>query len=116
MGTPFPEHTSPKLSYLAPSYSEVYLRYGSERSVHFCKGTECPPQVTRSAARLFEARRDWRLPKSRFGRLGNFLVRAHKTGHEVRCYDDALDCFARARDTEHREWVLDDAYPEGADN
>lgn len=82
-------------------YSEVYLRYGSERSVHFRKGRECPPQIERSAARLFDIRHDWRLPADKFGRLDNFLTRACKTGHEVRCYDDALDFIARARDAEH---------------
>jgi len=97
-----------------PPYSEVYLRYGSERSVHFRKGSECPPQIERSAARLFEARQDWRLPADKFGRLENFLARARKTGHEVRCYDDALDFIARARDAEHRARVLDAAYPGGA--
>lgn len=99
-----------------PPYSEVYLRYGSERSVHFRQGSECPPQTERSAARLFYTRHDWRLPANKFGRLDNFLTRARKTGHEVRCYDDALDFIARARDAEHRARLLDDAYPEGADS
>lgn len=99
-----------------PPYSEVYLRYGSERSVHFRQGSECPPQTERNAAQLFDTRHDWRLPANKFGRLDNFLTRARKTGHEVRCYDDALDFIARARDAEHRARLLDDAYPEGADS
>ena len=98
----------------SPSHSEIYLRYGGERSVHFRAGTDCPPPLFRSAARVFDAAADWRLPMSAFSRIENFLARAQKAGHEVRCQEEALAFIARARDSEHRRQVLDKAYPDGA--
>ncbi|MGA8259415.1 MAG: SNF2-related protein [Arenicellales bacterium] len=97
----------------SPPYSEIYLRYGAERTVHFRPGTECPAKVRRSAARLFEAQQDWRLPTSRFERLEAFVARARETEHELRCYEDALTFIAEVRDAGHRRRVLDEAYPEG---
>lgn len=98
----------------SPPYSEIRLRYGGERSVHFRAGEDCPPKLAASAARLFDANLDWRLPPQAFGRIEAFLVRARKSGHEVRCYEDVLAFVARARDAEHRRRVLKEVYPKGA--
>jgi superfamily II DNA or RNA helicase len=102
-----------KEGFFAP-YSSICLRYGGERRVQFRAGTECPPKLARSAARLFDAAVDWRLPRSAFGQLDAFLTQAQKSGHEVRCYEDALAFIARARDADFRCRVLDEAYPDGA--
>ena len=98
----------------SPSYSEIYLRHGGERSVHFRRGTECPVEIERSAGRLFDAKNEWRLPAAGFDELDNFLTRARRTGHEIRCYEDVLAFVAQVRDREHRKRVLDELYPKGA--
>src|SRR3990172_3943863 len=43
----------------AAPYSEVYLRYGAQRDIHFRPGTPCPPPVLAAARRLFDEQRDW---------------------------------------------------------
>jgi superfamily II DNA or RNA helicase len=98
----------------APPYSEIYLRYGGERSVHFRAGTECPAKLLRNAAQVFDGADHWRLDPSSFGRLDSFIARAGKSGHELRCYEDAVAFVAQARDAEQRRRVLDEAYPDGA--
>jgi superfamily II DNA or RNA helicase len=96
-----------------PPYSEIYLRYGGERGVHFRAGADCPPRLARSAAKLFDQAAEWRLPAAAFHRLDGFLAQAQKSRHEVRCYEDAVAFVARARDAESRRRVLEGAYPEG---
>ncbi len=99
---------------VSPSYSSICLRYGGERRVHFRAGADCPPKLARSAARVFDPAADCSLPPAAFGRLEGFLTQAQKSGHEVRCYEDALALIARARDAEHRRRVLEESYPDGA--
>ncbi len=97
-----------------PPYSEIYLNYAGTRSVRFRTGADCPATLGRRAAALFDRAAGGTLPKSRFAQFDAFLAAAQKSGHEVRCYDDALAFIAAARDAERRHRVLDDAYPQGA--
>ena len=94
-----------------PPYSEIYLNYAGARSVRFRAGADCPAALARRAAALFDA--EWTLPQSRFAQFDVFLAAAQKSGHELRCYDDALAFIAAARDAESRNRVLDAAYPRG---
>jgi len=52
-----------------PAFSELYLRNEGNRRVHFRAGTDCPPEVRKAAAGLFDAERDGTLPEERFGEL-----------------------------------------------
>ena len=97
-----------------PAFSELYLRYAGERTVHLRAGTDCPETVLKAAAALFDASRQWQLPPERFGQLGRFLSDVAKTGHELRAYDDALDFMAGCNDAAHRARVLDEQFPQGA--
>jgi superfamily II DNA or RNA helicase len=96
-----------------PPYSEIYLRYGAQRSVHFRAGAECPAQLRSAAGRLFDANAGWILAPARFPRLESFLARA-RNGHELRVYDDALAFIAQTRDAQRRAAVIDKAFPGGA--
>jgi superfamily II DNA or RNA helicase len=98
--------------YHAP-FSEIYLDYSGARRVRFRAGLECPPPLLRRARALFDEANGWTLPRSEFHRLDAFLAAAGKVRHEVRCHDDALAFIARHRDAEHRERVLESAYPTG---
>ena len=94
-------------------YSEIYLRYGGERQVRFRAGSSCPQALARRAKALFSAGSGDVLPGGKHLQLDEFLEQARKSSHEVRCYDDALDFIAQARDAEHRRSALDTAYPAG---
>ena len=96
-----------------PPFSELYLRYGAMRSVHFRPGADCPAELLARARRLFDETAGWALPPERFGKLDEFLASA-RNGHELRAYEDALDFVAQARDTDRRREVLDRAFPRGA--
>lgn len=92
----------------APPYSEVYLSYRGARRLRFRAGSECPPVVANKGATLFDEDAEPALE------LDDFLRAAAKSGHEVRCYDDARAFVAERRDAERRCRVFADAYPRGA--
>ena len=53
-----------------PAFSELYLRNDGERRIHFRAGMDCPPMVTKAAAALFDASKNWRLPEGNFDPAG----------------------------------------------
>jgi superfamily II DNA or RNA helicase len=97
-----------------PPYSEIYLQYDHERRVRWRAGTRCPRTLAKSAARLFNGSPAGVLPVAHFPKLGAFLEEARRTGHELRCYEDALDYIAQVRDAAERQRIIDAAYPQGA--
>jgi superfamily II DNA or RNA helicase len=96
-----------------PAFSELYLRYGAKRSVHFRPGAACPAGLLSRARQLFDEQAGGWLPPERFAQLDAFLSRG-RDGHELRAYEDALDFVAQVRDAERRREVLERAYPQGA--
>ncbi len=94
-----------------PAYSSVYLRYGAQREVRFHPAKDCPAALRNLAAEYFSA--DGRLKDDAFGRFDEFLSRAAKIDHELRCYDDVLRCVAERRDRAHREARLGKLFPKG---
>ena len=97
-----------------PPFSELYLRNGSTRTLHFRAGTDCPPAVRKAAALLFDEAREGALRHGQFDQLERFMAAVAKRGHEMRAYDDALEFAARRRDMHRRKVVLDDVFPRGA--
>ena len=97
-----------------PPFSELFLDYAGQRRVRLRPGADCPEDLARQARRLFDPEADSILAPEHFDRLEGFLKDAHKQGHEVRCYDDALAFMAEALDAEARRATLDRAYPKGA--
>ncbi|MGC2030474.1 MAG: DEAD/DEAH box helicase, partial [Steroidobacteraceae bacterium] len=96
-----------------PPYSEIYLLYEGERHVCFRAGADCPVLLAKRAAKLFDGSSVGALPVEKFGKLDDFLVSANKSGHDLRCYEDALGFIAQARDAAERRRVIDEAYPRG---
>jgi SNF2 family DNA or RNA helicase len=96
-----------------PPFSELYLRYGAKRAVHFRPGTDCPAELLARARRLFDESANWMLPLQRFAKLDAFLA-GNRNGHELRAYEDALDFVAEVRDAERRREMLDHAFAQGA--
>jgi hypothetical protein len=97
-----------------PRYSEIYLKYAGDRQVRFRTGIECPPSLAKTAAKLFSGPPAGVLPVAHFSKLEAFLATAHKSEHEVRCYEDALNFIAQNRDAEERRRIINAAYPRGA--
>ena len=97
-----------------PAFSELYLRNDGKRSVHFRAGTDCPPALGASAARLFDFARGGILPDERLGDLDRFMAMASEAGHDLRAYDDALDFIAGRRDANRRATKLVELFPRGA--
>ncbi|MDR4516788.1 MAG: DEAD/DEAH box helicase [Nitrosomonas sp.] len=99
-----------------PVFSELYLRYDSERTVHFRPGTDCPQKLLDKARVLFDEAADWCLPVQRYGELDKFINAAVKCVHELRTYDDALDYVAGLRDAEKRLQFLNQTFPLGIED
>jgi superfamily II DNA or RNA helicase len=97
-----------------PPYSEIYLEYGSERRVRWRAGTQCPQALAKSAAGLFNGSPAGVLPSAHFSKLNVFLEKARKSGHDLRCYEDAVGLIAQVRDAAERLRIIDAAYPQGA--
>ncbi|WP_354221558.1 DEAD/DEAH box helicase [Bradyrhizobium sp. F1.4.3] len=97
-----------------PAFSELYLSNQGRRSVHFRAGTDCPPQLQKAAARLFDLECDGLLSDDRLGELDDFVHLVSKSGHELRAYDDALDFVAGRRDADRRAAKLGQLFPRGA--
>ncbi len=68
----------------------------------------------KAAAKLFSGPPAGVLPVAHFAKLEAFLATAHKSEHEVRCYEDALNFIAQNRDAEERRRIINAAYPRGA--
>lgn len=83
--------------------------------MHFRVGTDCPTNVRKAAARLFDHERDGILAEDRLDQLDGFIALASKSGHELRTYDDALDFVAGRRDAERRVAKLARLFPRGAE-
>ena len=66
--------------------------------MRFRAGAECPLALGKRAANLFSGSPAGVLPVAHFPELGAFLASARKSGHELRCYEDALAFIAQIRD------------------
>ena len=98
----------------SPPYSEIYLQYGGARRVCFRAGTECPRALANRGARLFDGSPVGARSEADVPALETFMAEARKSGHELRCHEDALGFIAQIRDAEERRRVIDAAYPQGA--
>jgi len=96
-----------------PTFSEVYLSYAGARRVRFRAGVDCPPALVKRAGKLFDGRSGGTLQPAHFSDLEVFLATAQGSGHEVRCYEDALTFIAEIRDRDARRGILETVYPEG---
>lgn len=96
----------------APTYSEVFLRYGLKREVCFKAGQNVPKKLITQVSKYFDENsvlRDARL----MGFDGFLADLPKQSGHEVRCYDDVLAFIAEHQDAAHRQRVIAERMPEG---
>jgi superfamily II DNA or RNA helicase len=91
-----------------PPYSEVCLRYGVSREVCFRPGTECPEKLIEHAARFFDA--NGVLKPDAYSRFHTFLKKAPRNGHELRCYEDAIQFVACLRDDARRRSLIEKTF------
>jgi superfamily II DNA or RNA helicase len=99
----------------APSYSEVYLRYGMKREVCLKAGQDIPIKLLNHMAKYFDA--NGILREKRLLDFHHFVGDLPKqSGHEVRCYDDVLAFIAEHQDAAHRQQVIAERMPEGGDS
>ncbi len=87
-----------------PPFTEVYLRYGAERSVHMNRGAECTPAADKLLARFFDPH--GRLPEKGFAAFDRFVRDIAKTEHEIRVYEDVLAFVAQHRDNTRRQEII----------
>jgi hypothetical protein len=94
-----------------PPYSEVYLRYGSQRRAAFRAGAECPPSLSELASDYFDE--SGLLKPQAVPQFETFLHQAGRIAHELRCYDDALDFIAEVRDRQNLPKRIAKVFPKG---
>ena len=93
-----------------PAYSEVYLRYGAQRTVCWRAGTACPEALAILAKSYFG--NDCLLRPEACSKFEEFSRRAVSSGHEVRIYDDALSFIAQVRDDGIRRRRIAEMFPQ----
>jgi len=94
-----------------PAFSEIYVRYGAKREVVFRPGTECPRELAKTAAFVFDGA--GRLREDGYERFPAFLRRAGTFGHDLRCYEDALGMIAQVRDRARLAERVQELFPRG---
>lgn len=91
-----------------PPFSEVYLRYGAERSVHLSRGADRPEDASKLFDKYFDG--DGRLREKGFKTFERFVRQASKLDHDIRVYDDVLGFVAQHRDNERRRDRIAERY------
>ncbi len=97
-----------------PAYSEIYVRYASQRQVVFRPGTACPRRVAEMLGACFN--REGVLTARGYSRLPGVLAKVRQQAggdHELRVSDDVMEMVARVRDQSALQRRLDRAYPTG---
>jgi superfamily II DNA or RNA helicase len=94
-----------------PPFSEIYLQYGAQREVRFRPGTEAPVELSRLAAKYFDA--DGSLRPDAFARFDDFLREALTHEPELHYHEDVLGFVAEVRDAEQRRQRVAEAFPRG---
>jgi len=97
-----------------PDFSELWLQYGSERSLRLRIGGACPPALRERANALFDAVEGWRLRADAEAQVEAFIAQAAALGHELRVQDGVADFLAERRAPAQRRAELAWQYPLGA--
>ncbi len=97
-----------------PEYSAITLKYGAQREVRFLMGTTCPRALAVLAADYFGPDRVLR-PEA-FARFDQFVAKASRFDHDLRCHDDAVAFIAEVRDAQDRGRRIDDTFRKGIDS
>jgi SNF2 family DNA or RNA helicase len=92
-----------------PSFSEVYVEYGNERTVRLSLGTDHTAKLRALAKTYFTL--DGTLRAGGYARFGAFMNKAGALKDDIRIYDDALEYIGHIRDRTRRERIIDKKYP-----
>lgn len=101
-----------------PLASEIWLRYGEQRTPCFTPGDACPAALMEWAHRYFDLGRggEWKDGRDPLD-LDAAVQEAHQLaasqGHVLRMHEDAVAFVARLRDAHRRDQALRQAYPRG---
>ncbi len=94
-----------------PPYSEIFLRYGKKREVCFKAGSDCPKKLQQYAFKFFD--KNGILKSDAYLQFHTFLKNAPQNGHDLRCYEDALQFIAQLRDDDQRVKRIDREFRQG---
>jgi superfamily II DNA or RNA helicase len=94
-----------------PAFTEVVLRYGSDRRVVVRPGTELSPAVWKKVSTLVDG--DGVLRPEAFDQFDDLLDRLRHGHHEVRCHDDVVAFVAQVRDRARLAERVDALFPKG---
>ncbi len=97
-----------------PPFTEVLLRYGSDRRVVVRPGTEVDPAAWRQVGRLLDA--DDALEPDAFEAFDQLLDGLRAGNHEVRPHEDAVAFVAQVRDGRRLAERVDALFPKGAED
>lgn len=87
-----------------PSYSEIFVRYGEQRKIIVSVGTDAPIGAGKWLKTYVNS--DSSLKPYGFSCFNTFLRKMKTGGHEVRCYDDALEMVAEVNDAVRRQRIV----------
>ncbi|MGB2985416.1 MAG: DEAD/DEAH box helicase [Phycisphaerae bacterium] len=91
-----------------PPFAEVYVRYGTQRTIIFSPGADCLPRLQMLANQYFNV--DGSLKPIGFARFDRFLREAVQLDHDLRIYDDTMALAAEVRDGQSRRTRLQKRY------
>ncbi len=94
-----------------PPYSEIFLRYGQKREICFKPGRDCPKALLQYSSKFFDE--NGLLKPDAYMQFHTFLKKAPINGHDLRCYEDALQFIAQIRDDEQRLKRIEKTFPQG---
>jgi superfamily II DNA or RNA helicase len=97
-----------------PPFTEVILKYGSDRRVIVRPGTEVDAGAWRGVGRFLD--KDQSLKPEAFDRFDELVEQLRKDDHEVRCHEDAVAFVAQVRDNHRLGERVDAMFPKGADD
>lgn len=88
-----------------PSYSSLYLKYGTERVVMLRIGSDDTMAYKQLAKEYFG--KDLSLKEEAFYKIESFLKKAQAINADFRCYDDALSYILHVREKQKRQDFVD---------
>lgn len=98
----------------SPPFSEIFLRYGTQRHVVFSAGAEASATLKKLAKEYFDENNILR--DNAYCRFDTFLKTVRGLNHKLRCYDDALIFIAEIRDADYRRRHLKKKFPDGIES
>lgn len=91
-------------AYYRPSYSSMYLKYGSNRTIMLRIGTKHSQQFKQLSKAYFD--KSYCLFPDAYERIDQFLKDAARISSDFRCYKDAMDFIIKVRERHSRNTII----------